>query len=36
LLTEELAENGNLLNFLQEYVTENNSFEDCERLWVSA
>jgi hypothetical protein len=36
LLTEELAENRNLLNFLQEYVTENNSFEDCERLWVSA
>jgi len=36
LLTEELAENRKLLNFLQEYVTENNSIEDCERLWVSA
>jgi len=34
LLTEELAENRELLNFLQEYVTENNSIEDCERLWV--
>lgn len=35
LLTEELAENRELLNFLQEFVTENNSTEDCERLWVS-
>jgi hypothetical protein len=36
LLTEELAENRELLNFMQEYVTENNSIEDCARLWVSA
>jgi len=36
LLTEELAENRKLLNFLQEYVTENNSTEDCDRLFVSA
>jgi hypothetical protein len=36
LLTEELAENRKLLNFLQEYVTENNSIEDREHLWVSA
>jgi hypothetical protein len=36
MLTEELAENKKLLNFLQEYVTENNSIEDCQHLWVSA
>jgi hypothetical protein len=36
LLTEELAENREVLNFLQEYVTENHPIEDCERLWVSA
>jgi len=36
LLTEKLAENRKLLNFLQKYVTENNSIEDCEHLWISA
>jgi hypothetical protein len=35
LLTKELEENRELLNFLQEYVTENDSFEYCTRLWVS-
>jgi hypothetical protein len=35
LLTEELAANRKLLNFLQEYVNENNCCEDYERLWVS-
>lgn len=35
-LTEELAENRTLLNFLQEFVTVNNSIEDCECMWVSA
>jgi hypothetical protein len=35
LLTKELTENRKLLNFLQEYVNENNSCEDYERLWVS-
>ena len=36
LLTEELAENRKLFNFMQEFVTENNSSDDCELLWVSA
>jgi hypothetical protein len=36
LLTEELAANRKLLNFLQEYVNETNSCEDYELLWVSA
>lgn len=35
LLTKELAANRKLLSFLQEYVNENNSCEDYERLWVS-
>jgi len=35
LLTEELAENRRLLNFLQEYVAVNNSVNDCGHLWVS-
>jgi hypothetical protein len=36
LFTKELAENKELLNFMQEYVAENNSIEYCVRLLVSA
>jgi hypothetical protein len=32
LFTKELAENRELLNFMQEYVAENNSIEYCVRL----
>ena len=36
LFTKELAENRKLLNFLQEYVNNNNSIKECEHLWVRA
>jgi hypothetical protein len=36
LLTKELAENRELLNFLQECVTKNKSTEHCGHLLVSA
>lgn len=36
LFTKELAENRKLLTFLQEYMNNNNSIDECALLLVSA